>query len=87
MNHADLNNNFIALTKGKNTHYKKITFRSAIFRDEGGCDKASNICYDVKNGDVISTLMKVIYDGGAWAENADGSIEFIPWPCANVLIE
>ena len=66
---------------------RQISFHSATYRDMDDKDKSLNIAVQVPDGDVDGVLETAIENGGIAAHQDDGTLVFIPWPCAAVEIK
>jgi hypothetical protein len=64
---------------------REITFCSPTFNLDGS-PKTINVSVRVENGDAAGILAIVIEDGGVGHMRDEGVYEFVPWPCAAVLI-
>ena len=65
---------------------RQICFFGPIYQDTDGAEKTLTICVEVKDGDVAGILSVVQEDGGILQEGEDGTLHFLPWPCAAVRI-
>ena len=65
---------------------REITFYSPLCRDKSGQTKSVNICVRIEDGNTGGVLNGVIEQGGIGERLEDGTIVFIPWPCAAIEV-
>jgi hypothetical protein len=64
----------------------RVTFRSAISRDDEGNLKTISLNVTVENGDFQGIIDVVKEEGGLWSSSPEAGVFFLPWPCAYVEV-
>jgi hypothetical protein len=63
-----------------------VTFYSPLHRGEDGQERSVCITLRIEDGDIAHVLHAVRENGGIGQENAEGVLQYVPWPCAAVTI-
>ncbi|HKU97282.1 MAG TPA: hypothetical protein VJR58_18495 [Vineibacter sp.] len=63
-----------------------MTFYSPVHRGDDGQDRSLSISLRIEDGDIARVLHIVRKNGGIGQENAEGVLQYVPWPCAAVTI-
>jgi hypothetical protein len=66
---------------------KRITFRSGVFKTDGGDDGYLNISFNIADGDVGAIIEMAKECGGIPHVDGAGKTHFLPWPPAAIEIE